>query len=209
MAEMLSKKNIKFILWAISAGTIVAFFFASNRLNFAINFSPGGEVLFISPIFAGFLLGVLTTRDEVYHAVILSIVMTITAVLLISLVLFMPVLQGFWQGWKELYYMNVIKDIMLAVVLIFPVGLTAAIVGKVFGEATLMGSIYKKERAILRDETLEWYEMLEAAVDKEKKKLKAERDKEEAQAMLLHQTGQQDEEAAAEEATVEEMPEDL
>ena len=85
---LLSKRNLKFLLWAASSGVIVAFFFASNFLVFATGFSPGGQILFISPLFAGFTLGLLTTKDEVYHAVLLSIVMTIIAVMLIVLALF-------------------------------------------------------------------------------------------------------------------------
>ena len=167
--NFITMRRLKLLLWAFSSGIIVAFFFASNILDFATGFSPGGDILFISPLFCGFTLGLLTTKEDVYHSVILSIIMTITAVILISMALLSPVIFGVSGGVVDNYYIFVVQQILVAIVLIFPVALGSAVMGKVFGEATLLSSIYKRERTLLRKETLEWYEMLEAAVDREKK----------------------------------------
>ena len=167
--SIISKFNLKLLIWSLSAGVIMAFFFASTILKETTGFAPGGDILFISPIFCGFLLGLLTTRDEVYHSVMASIFATITAVVLITISLFSPILFGVAGGIAPTYYYFVIQNIMISVVLIFPVSLGTAVIGKVFGETMLMSSIYKHERSLLRKETLEWYQMLEAAAPEKEK----------------------------------------
>lgn len=166
---LFSRRNIKLFIWSISAGVIVAFFFASNILDFATGFSPGGEILLFSPAFCGFILGILTTTDEVYHSVVASIFMTITAIVLITLSLFSPLIFNVSGGVVPDYYVFVVQHITISVVLIFPVSLGSAVLGKVVGEMTLMSSLYKTERSLLRQETLEWYQMLEAAAPKKRK----------------------------------------
>ena len=159
--------KLKLLLWSISAGTVVAFFFASNFLKFATGFSPSGEILFISPFFCGFILGLLTTMDDLYHSVIAAIILTITSVLLIIMALFAPILFGVSGDFIGLYYIFVIQNILISVVLIFPVALVMTIAGKVVGEYVLLGHIYKAERIALRSDTVKWYQMLEDAVDEQ------------------------------------------
>lgn len=161
------KRKLKLWLWSISAGVVVAFFFSSNFLKFATGFSPGGEILFMSPLFCGFILGILTTMDELYHSVFASIIMTISAVVLITISLFAPVIFGVSGDFVDLYYVFVIQNITISIVLIFPVSLVTTIIGKVTGEYALLSHIYKNERAILRRETVKWYQMLEEATPEE------------------------------------------
>ena len=158
-----SINKLKLLLWSISAGTIVAFFFASNFLKFATGFSPSGEILFISPLFCGFILGLLTTMDELYHSVIAAIILTITSVLLIILALFAPILFGVSGDFVGLYYVFVIQNMLISIVLIFPVALVMTITGKVVGEYVLLGHIYRAERMALSKDTVKWYQMLEDA----------------------------------------------
>ena len=157
------KRKLKLWLWSISAGVVVAFFFSSNFLKFATGFSPGSEILFISPLFCGFILGLLTTMDELYHSVFASIIMTVSAVVLITMSLFAPIIFGVSGDFVDLYYVFVIQNITISVVLIFPVSLVTTIIGKVTGEYALLSHIYKNERAALRRDTVKWYQMLEDA----------------------------------------------
>ncbi len=162
-----NKRKLKLLIWSISAGVIVAFFFGGNFLKFATGLSLSGEILFISPLFCGFILGILTTMDELHHSVFASIIMTISAVSLISLSLFSPLLFGVAGDFIGLYYVFVIQNISIAIVTIFPVALVSTIIGKVVGEYALLSHIFKRERAVLRSDTLKWYQMLEEAADDE------------------------------------------
>lgn len=162
-----NNNKLKLLLWSISAGTVVAFFFASNFLKFATGFSPSGEILFISPLFCGFILGLLTTMDELYHSVIAAIILTITSVLLIILALFAPILFGVSGDFVGLYYVFVIQNMLISIVLIFPVALVMTITGKVVGEYVLLGHIYRAERMALSKDTVKWYQMLEEAADEQ------------------------------------------
>ncbi len=164
---MSNMRKLKLLAWSISAGTVVAFFFSSNFLKFATGFSPGGEILVMSPLFCGFILGILTTMDELQHSVFASILMTISAVAIIILSLFSPILFGVSGDFVGLYYVFVIQNMLIAIVLIFPVSLVSTIIGKVVGEYALLSHIYKSERATLRSETIKWYNMLEEAADDE------------------------------------------
>ena len=164
---MSNMRKLKLLIWSISAGVIVAFFFGSNFLKFATGFSLGGEILFMSPLFCGFILGILTTMDELQHSVFASIIMTISAVALITASLFSPVLFGVSGDFIGLYYVFVIQNMLIAIVLIFPVSLVSTIIGKVVGEYALLSHIFKSERAALRSETIKWYHMLEEAADDE------------------------------------------
>ncbi len=161
--EFINNNKLKLLLWSVSAGTVVAFFFASNFLKFATGFSLSGEILFISPLFCGFILGLLTTMDELYHSVIAAIILTITAVALIILALFAPVIFGVSGDFIGLYYVFVIQNMLISIVLIFPVALVMTITGKVAGEYLLLGHIYKAERMALKSDTVKWYQMLEEA----------------------------------------------
>jgi len=165
--QFMNINKLKLLLWSISAGTIVAFFFASNFLKFATGFSPSGEILFISPLFCGFILGLLTTMDELYHSVIAAIILTITSVLLITLALFAPIFFGVSGDFIGLYYVFVIQNMLISIVLIFPVALVMTIAGKVVGEYVLLGHIYRAERMALSEDTVKWYQMLEDAADEQ------------------------------------------
>lgn len=164
---MLTVKKLKLWVWSISAGIVVAFFFSSNFLKFATGFSPGSEILLISPLFCGFILGILTTMDELFHSVLASIILTVTSVVLITMSLFAPVLFNVSSEFLGDYYTFVIQNVMISIVLIFPLALTTTVIGKVFGEYALLSHIYKAERALLRSETLKWYQMLEEAAGEE------------------------------------------
>ncbi|MCK4757688.1 MAG: hypothetical protein KAS67_04485 [Thermoplasmata archaeon] len=161
--ELEMKRKLKLLLWSISAGVVVAFFFSSNFLKFATGFAPGSEILFISPLFCGFILGLLTTMDELYHSVFASIILTVSAVILITMSLFAPIIFGVSGDFVDLYYVFVIQNITISIVLIFPVSLVTTIIGKVTGEYAFLSHIYKNERAILRRDTVKWYQMLEEA----------------------------------------------
>ena len=161
--QFINAKKLKLLIWSISAGVVVAFFFASDFLKFATGFSPSGEVLFISPLFCGFILGLLTTMDELYHSVMASIILTITAVVMIIIALFAPIIFGVSGDFLGLYYVFVIQNMLISIVLIFPVALVMTITGKVVGEYLLLGHIYKAERVALSKDTVQWYQMLEDA----------------------------------------------
>lgn len=155
--------KIKTIIWSISAGIIVSFFFSTNFLAWATSFNPGGSVLFISPLVCGLILGLVTWEFEAIYTIFATIAMTITATVGVMLILMSPMLFGV-AGFLDVYYIFVAQNVMISIILILPISLLGSMVGRVFAESTIMSPAYKVEREILRKETEEWYRMLEERI---------------------------------------------
>jgi hypothetical protein len=156
--------KLKLIIWSISAGIIVAFFFGLNVMDWATNFNPGGAMLFISPLVCGFILGVLTWDYEISSTVFATIMLTIVATIGIIFILLSPKLFGV-ADFIENYYLYVIQNIILTVVLTFPVSLLGSIVGKFLTGTAILSPQLRAERAFIRAETEEWYKMLEEYIE--------------------------------------------
>ena len=164
--------KLKTLIWSISAGTIVSFFFATNFLAWATSFNPGGSVLLISPIMCGLLLGIVTWEADAIQTILSTFVLTITATTGVILTLAAPMLFG--VAWvPDTYYIYVAQNTMISVILILPLSLLGAMVDRFFAENTIMSSDYRIEREQLRSETDEWYQMLEEKLEEKKATLAA------------------------------------
>ena len=155
--------KIKTIIWSISAGIIVSFFFSTNFLAWATSFNPGGSVLFISPLVCGLILGLVTWEFEAIYTIFATIAMTITATVGVMLTLMSPLLFGV-AGFLDAYYIFVAQNVMISIILILPISLLGSMVGRVFAESTIMSPSHRAERDALRQETEEWYRMLEERI---------------------------------------------
>ena len=153
-------QKLKLAVWSISAGTIVAFFFGTNLLSWATNFNPGGPMLFLSPLVCGFILGILTWEHEISHAVFATILLTVTASVWILLMLVSPSLSGAVVLF-DTYYLYVTQNVILSIVMIFPISLLGSIVGKILTGSAMLSPEYRADRQRLRVETVDWYRMLE------------------------------------------------
>jgi hypothetical protein len=152
--------KIKPVIWAIASGVIVTFFFGTNFISDTTGFNPGGSILFMSPLVCGFILGILTWEYDIYHTVMASILLTIVAVGGIIIMLISPSLANVMEFHEENYF-PVIRNVMVSVVLIFPMSLLGSMSGKFLTGSAILSPEYKVERAHLRAETDEWYRMLE------------------------------------------------
>jgi hypothetical protein len=120
--------------------------------------------VFISPLVCGFILGVLTWEYEISHTVFATIILTITATVGIIFILLSPKMFGV-ADFIENYYLYVIQNIILTVVLTFPVSLLGAIVGKFVTGTAILSPQLRAERAFVRAETEQWYKMLEEYIE--------------------------------------------
>lgn len=159
--------KIKIFIWAVSAGIIVSFFFSTNFLNWATSFNPGGSVLLLSPIMCGLMMGIVTWEVDAIYTVFSSFILTTVATVGVTLTLISPLLFG--AAWVlGDYYIYVAQNVMISIILILPLSLLGAMVGRLFAENTIMSSIYRVERDQLRSETHEWYKMLEDKLEEKK-----------------------------------------
>lgn len=173
--------KFKTLIWSISAGIIVSFFFTTNFLAWATSFNPGGSVLLISPIMCGLMLGIVTWESDAIRTVFSAFVLTITATVGVFLTLISPMLLN--SAWVlDEYYIYVAQNIMISIILILPLSLLGAMVGRIFAENTILSSTYRVERNMLRSETKEWYQMLEEKLEEKKEALEALRESQEAEA---------------------------
>jgi len=174
------RTKLKLVLWSVSAGTIVAFFFSSNFLAWATQFNPGGSILFISPLMCGIILGVITCQMEAISTVISSIIMTIWTTIAVILVLMSPLLFGIvLDPTGTLWMIHAPQNMLITILLVLPISLLGAITGRLFAENTILSSAMRRERAILKSETEEWYKMLEEKLEEKREaleKLKAEQE---------------------------------
>ena len=155
--------KIKTIVWSVSAGIIVSFFFSTNFLAWATSFNPGGSALFISPLVCGLILVVVTWEFEAIYTVFAAMIMTVTATVGVMLTLISPILFGV-AGFLDAYYIFVAQNVMITIILILPISLMGSMVGRAFAESTIMSPSYRAERDKLRQETEEWYRMLEERI---------------------------------------------
>jgi len=183
--------KLKLIIWSVSAGTIVAFFFTSNFLAWAIpNFNFGGSVLFISPLMCGLILGIVTCEQETVNTVTGTIIMTITATMGVILTLLSPMIFGIVTDPSgSQLFIYVPQNMMITIILVLPISLLGSILGRLFAENTLFSSSMRIERDALKQETEEWYRMLEEKL--EEKKAAIEKVKKEQEANLLSQEERQ------------------
>ncbi len=159
--------KLKSLIWAISAGIIVSFFFATNFLDWATSFNPGGSVLLLSPIMCGLMIGIVTWEVDAIQTVYSAFILTITATFGVALTLMSPILLD--AAWVlDGYYIYIAQNIMISIILILPLSLLGAMVGRIFAENTILSSTYRVERDQLRSETQEWYNMLEEKLDEKK-----------------------------------------
>ena len=164
------KVKFKLFIWSVSAGTIVALFFASNFLAWAIpNFNFGGSVLFISPLMCGLILGIVTCELETVNTVIGTILMTITATIGVILTLLAPMIMGIVTDPSgSQLFIYVPQNMMITIILVLPISLLGSILGRLFAENTLFSSSIRIERDALKQETEEWYQMLEEKLEEKK-----------------------------------------
>ncbi len=162
-----STLKIKTFIWAVSAGIIISFFFSTNFLAWATSFNPGGSVLLISPIMCGLMIGIVTWEIDAIYTVTSVFVLTTTATIGVFLTLVSPMLFG--ATWVlDDYYIYVAQNVMISIILILPLSLLGAMVGRLFAENTILSSTYRVERDQLRSETREWYQMLEDRLEEKK-----------------------------------------
>lgn len=184
---MLNKESLivklKLMIWSVSAGIIVAFFFASNFLSWATHFNPGGSALFISPLMCGLILGIVTYEMETVNTVIGTIIMTIIATIGVILTLLAPMIFGIVTDPSgSQLFIYVPQNMMITIILVLPISLLGSILGRLFAENTLFSSSLRTERDALKKETNEWYKMLEEKL--EEKKVAIEKVKKEQEANL-------------------------
>ncbi|MFO7618852.1 MAG: hypothetical protein R6W91_04270 [Thermoplasmata archaeon] len=180
--EIFSHERLKLLVWSISAGTIVSFFYVTAFLSWANIFDAGDSVLFIGPLMCGLILGIVSYEQEAVNTVIGTIIMTVVATLAVALTLFYPFLLGVVSDPSGLlYFIYIPQNMMITVILVLPLSLLGSISGRLFAENTFQSSVIKKERESLRSETEEWYKMLEEKLEEKKaalEKLERERDQE-------------------------------
>ena len=171
MDDILSTK-IKIFIWAVSAGIIVSFFLSTNFLAWATSFNPGDSVLLVSPIMCGLMIGIVTWEVDAIYTVFSSFILTTVATVGVVLTLLSPILFG--AAWVlGDYYIYVAQNVMITVILVLPLSLLGAMVGRLFAENTIMSSTYRVERDMLRSETQEWYKMLEDKLEEKKAAIEA------------------------------------
>lgn len=169
MSESELIPRLKLFIWSVSAGIIVAFFFASNFLAWATNFNPGGSALFVSPIMCGLILGIVTWEQDAINTVFAAIIMSVTTTVAVILTLMSPYILGIViDPTGSQLFITVPQNMMITVILVLPISLLGSILGRVFAENTLMSSSLKQERAVLKSETEEWYKMLEEKLEEKK-----------------------------------------
>lgn len=191
MSESELMPKLKLIIWSLSAGTIVAFFFATNFLAWATNFNPGGSALFVSPLMCGLILGIVTCEQDAINTVFAAIMMSITTTVAVILSLMAPFILGIViDPTGSQLFITVPQNMMITVILVFPISLLGSILGRVFAENTLMSSSLKQERAVLRSETEEWYKMLEEKLEEKKAALEKVTLEQERAAALQSETVQ-------------------
>ncbi len=164
--------KLKLTLWSISAGTIVAYFFATNFLAWATEFNPGGSVLFFSPLMCGLILGIITCEMEAINTVISSIIMTIWTTIAVLITLMAPLIFGIvLDPTGTLWMIHAPQNMLITIILVLPISLLGAIVGRLFAENTILSSSMRRERDILKSETEEWYKMLEEKLEEKREAL--------------------------------------
>ena len=170
MAEsFFSIEKLKLMIWSISAGTIVAFFFVTTFLDWAKILSTGDSVLFITPLMCGLILGIVTSEQEAVNTVIGTIILTVTATLFVALTLFYPfLLQVVSDPTGLLYFIYIPQNMMVTVILVLPLSLLGSITGRLFTENLFQSSSMKRERDILKSETEQWYLMLEEKLEEKR-----------------------------------------
>lgn len=177
--------RLKFFIWSISAGLIVAFFFSTNFLAWATNFNPGGSVLLISPLMCGIMLGITTSEMDAVKAVTSTIVLTVTACIGVFATLMAPFLAGaVLDPSGSQLFIYVPQNMMITVILVMPLSLLGAVLGRLFAENTLTSSSIRAERAVLKSETDEWYKMLEEKLEEKRAALEALKKEQENSDML-------------------------
>ena len=166
MADDLVMK-IKVFIWAVSAGIIVSFFFSTNYLAWATSFNPGDSVLLISPIMCGLMIGIVTWEIDAIYTVYSAFILTTVSTIGVALTIASPMLFG--AAWVfDDYYIYIAQNVMITIILVLPLSLLGAMVGRLFAENTIMSSTYRVERDQLRSETHEWYQMLEDKLEEKK-----------------------------------------
>ena len=159
--------KLKVFLWSASAGIVVAFFFSNNFLAWATSFNPGGTVLFISPFLCGLMLGITTWESDAIQTVTAIFILTIIATIGVIFTLISPIIFG--VAWvPDAYFIYVAQNAMISIILVLPLSLLGAMLGRLFAENTIMSSSYRMDRDRLRSETEEWYKMLEEKLEEKK-----------------------------------------
>lgn len=149
------------ILMSALSGLIIAFFFVSVFLREVAAIEMTDSLMFVAPIFVGFLFGLMIADKEIHHIIFATITITASTIVATWMTLFSPQVLGTgvmlaeFSGWA-------IKDLLLAGIITFPLTLVSSVVGKFVGETTIYSTNLRQERAELKRETSEWYHMLEA-----------------------------------------------
>ena len=174
-------QKLKLTIWSVSAGIIVAFFFASNFLTWATHFNPGNSVLFISPLMCGLILGIVTCELDAINTIIGTIIMTITTTIAVILTLMSPFILGIViDPTGSTLFVTVPQHMLITIIMVLPISLLGSILGRLFAENTLLSESVKLERAILKTETEEWYKMLEEKLEEKKAALEKVREEQES-----------------------------
>lgn len=144
---------------SVIGALIVSFLFVSVQLDVVAAFSFDDTAIFVGPLMCGFIIGLLLSIYEIQYAILSSVLLTIFSAVLVCLAHLAP---GIWGGSfiVPTFYIHVAQQLMVMVILTFPLTIVGAVLGKISGESTLFTES-KREKERLLEETREWYRMLE------------------------------------------------
>lgn len=150
------------LLWTLLGGVIVAAFFIAAFFNEVSPFEVGdpGAILLLVPLLTGFLLGVLLTDQEIVMAAGSGLLAAVFGVFLIAVFLFGPVIAGVARS-TELFAAFSVSRIALSAILIVPLVVVGAVVGRGVGDLFLPSVRIRQELDALREETRRWHEALD------------------------------------------------
>lgn len=140
---------------------MAAFFIAGffrDFSPFAVG-DPGAILLFV-PLLTGFLLGILLTDQEIVAAAGSGLIAAVLAVVFISIFLFSPVLAGV-AGSTQVFAAFSISRIALSAILLVPLVVVGAVMGRGVGDLFLPSVRVQKELEALREETRRWHAALD------------------------------------------------
>jgi hypothetical protein len=162
------------LAWGIVSAVIIAYFFFSA---FFPEYAPivlgaAGIAILVIPAFTGFLMGIMLSDYEEKVVIYGSFFVTLFAIVLIFVVLFLPLITGIAADVSELTSGDERRQaVVLSSIFILPIALVGGIAGKAFGDTYLPSDEERALRRMLAKDTKRWHEMLQAySREKEKEK---------------------------------------
>jgi len=158
---------IVFLLSLLGSLPVAAFYISALFPGYSPLFlGDAGTILILIPIVVGILFGAILGELDLRVIAAGTIVITITASVLITVFIVSPILAGVAQAItatlpNEMIEVFVAQRVMLFVVISFPMLLLGAVVGGVLAERMLPSEQLRQEIEKLRRDTKEWHELLE------------------------------------------------